>query len=92
MHRAKGDRFVHASELPVCDNDARLRTTCCPLRRLLYSTNIVDILYWTCGDTEDSHHFLFVCHQVTDMRQYLINQCQIAVSLILTFYSVVIYY
>ena len=21
MHRAKGDRFVHASVLPVCDND-----------------------------------------------------------------------
>ena len=22
MHRAKGDRFVRASELPVCDNDS----------------------------------------------------------------------
>ena len=26
MHRAKGDRFVRASELPVCDNDGI--TTC----------------------------------------------------------------
>ena len=25
MHRAKGDRFVRASELPVCDNDETLR-------------------------------------------------------------------
>ena len=22
MHRAKGDRFVRANELPVCDNEA----------------------------------------------------------------------
>ena len=35
--------------------------------------NIVDSPYCTCGDIEDTHHFLFVCHQFTDPRQDLIN-------------------
>ena len=29
--------------------------------------NIVDNPYCTCGDIEDTHHFLFVCHQYTDL-------------------------
>ena len=35
--------------------------------------NIVDSPYCTCGDIEDSHHFLFVFHQFTDLRRELIN-------------------
>ena len=35
--------------------------------------NIVDSSYCTCGDIEDTHHFLFVCHQFTDLRRDLIN-------------------
>ena len=29
--------------------------------------------YCTCGDIEDTHHFLFVCHQYTDLRRDLLN-------------------
>ena len=71
---------------------ARLRTACSPLRQHLHSKNIVDSPYCTCGDIEDTHHFLFICHQFTDLRQDLITQCQISVNLILPFYSVVIYH
>ena len=35
--------------------------------------SIVDSPYCTCGDKEDTHHFLFVCHQFTDLRRDLIN-------------------
>ena len=35
--------------------------------------NIVDSPYCTCGDKEDTHHFVFVCHQFTDLRRDLIN-------------------
>ena len=35
--------------------------------------NIVDNPYYTCGDIEDTHHFLFVCHQYTDLRRDLLN-------------------
>ena len=52
---------------------ARLRTACSPLRQHLHSKNIVDSPYCTCGDKEDTHHFLFVCHQFTDFRRDLIN-------------------
>ena len=52
---------------------ARLRTACSPLRQHLHSKNIVDSPYCTCGDIEDTHHFLLVCHQFTDLRQDLIN-------------------
>ena len=52
---------------------ARLKTACSPLRQHLHSKNIVDSPYCTCGDIEDSHHFLFVCHQFTDLRRELIN-------------------
>ena len=51
----------------------RLRTACSPLRQHLHSKNIVDSPYCTCGDIEDTHHFLFVCHQFTDLRRDLIN-------------------
>ena len=30
--------------------------------------NIVDSPYCTCGDIEESHHFLFVCYQFTELR------------------------
>ena len=30
--------------------------------------NLVDSPFCTCGDIEESHHFLFVCHQFTDLR------------------------
>ena len=49
-----------------------LRTACSPLRQHL-SKNIVDNPYCTCGDIEDTHHFLFVCHQYTDLRRDLLN-------------------
>ena len=52
---------------------ARLRTACSPLRQHLHSKNIVDNPYCTCGDIEDTHHFLFVCHQYTDLRRDLLN-------------------
>ena len=52
---------------------ARLRTACSPLHQHLHSKNIVDSPYCTCGDIEDTHHFLFVCHQFTDLRRDLIN-------------------
>ena len=52
---------------------ARLRTACGPLRQHLHSKNIVDNPYCTCGDIEDTHHFLFVCHQYTDLRRDLLN-------------------
>ena len=42
-------------------------------RQHLHSKNIVDSLYCTCGDIEDTHHFLFVCHQFTDLRRDLLN-------------------
>ena len=35
--------------------------------------NIVDNPYGICGDIEDTHHFLFVCHQYTDLRRDLLN-------------------
>ena len=38
---------------------ARLRTTCSPLRQHMHSNkNIVDSLFCTCDDIEDTHHFL----------------------------------
>ena len=52
---------------------ARLRTACSPLRQHLHSKNIVNNPYCTCGDIEDTHHFLFVCHQYTDLRRDLLN-------------------
>ena len=53
--------------------NARLRTACSPLRQHLHSKNIVDNPYCTCGDIEDTHHFLFVYHQYTDLRRGLLN-------------------
>ena len=35
--------------------------------------NLVDNHHCTCGDIEDTHHFLFACHQFTDLRRDLIN-------------------
>ena len=35
--------------------------------------NIVDNPYCSCGDIEDTHHFLFLCHQYTDLRRDLLN-------------------
>ena len=35
--------------------------------------NIVDSHYCTCGDLENTHHFLFVCNQFTDLRRDLTN-------------------
>ena len=52
---------------------ARLRTACSPLVQHLHSKNIVDNPYCTCGDIEDTQHFLFVCHQYTDLRRDLLN-------------------
>ena len=52
---------------------ARLRTACSPLRQHLHSKIIVDSPYCTCGDIKDTHYFLFVCHQFTDLRRDLIN-------------------
>ena len=34
--------------------------------------NIVDSPYCTCVSIEDTNHFLFVCHQFTDLRRNLI--------------------
>ena len=49
--------------------------------------NIVDSPYCTCGDIEDTHHFLFVCHQFTDLRRDLINPvsdfCQPSLNVLL---------
>ena len=38
--------------------------------------NKVDGPYCTCGDIEDTHYFLFVCHQFTDLRLDLVNSEQ----------------
>ena len=40
---------------------------------LQYIENIVDSTSWTCGDIEDTHHFLFVCYLFTYLRRDLIN-------------------
>ena len=56
---------------------ARLRTACSPLRQHLHSKNIVDSPYCTCDEIEDTHHFLFVCHQSTDLRRDLINSVSV---------------
>ena len=42
-----------------------------PLRQHLNSKHKVDIPCCTCGDIEDTHHFLFVHHQFTDLRRDL---------------------
>ena len=39
----------------------------------LRKNDFCDSPYCTCGEIEDTHHFLFVCHQFTDLRQDLIN-------------------
>ena len=39
--------------------------------------NIVDSPYCTYGAKEDTHHFLFVCHQFTDLRRYLLNKLSV---------------
>ena len=51
---------------------AGLRTSCSPLRQHLHQ-NIVESPHCTCGDIIDTHHYLFVCHQFTDLRRDLIN-------------------
>ena len=56
---------------------ARLRTACSPLRQHLQSKNIVDSPYCTCGDIEDIHRFLCVCHQFRDLRRDLINSVSV---------------
>ena len=53
--------------------NARLRTACSLLCQHLHSKNIVDNPFCTFGDIEDIHHFLFVCHQYTDLRRDLLN-------------------
>ena len=35
--------------------------------------NIAHSSYCICGDIEDTRHFLFVCHQLTDLRRDLTN-------------------
>ena len=50
---------------------ARLRNPCIPLRQHMYSKNIYDSPYCTCGDIEDTHHFLLVCNQFTDFRHVI---------------------
>ena len=63
---------------------ARLKTACSPLRQHLHSKHIVDYPYCTC---EDTHHFLFVCHQYTDLIRDLLNSvsdiCQPNLNLLL---------
>ena len=56
---------------------ARLRTACSPLSQHLHSKNIVDGPYFTCGEIEDTHRFLCVCHQFTDLRRDLINSVSV---------------
>ena len=53
---------------------------------------IVDSPYCMCGDIEDTHYFLSVCNQLTDLRRTLKKQRQKVVDLILTFYSVMTYH
>ena len=49
--------------------------------------NIVDSPYCTCGDIEDTHHYLFVCNQFTYLRRDIINSvsdiCQPNLSVLL---------
>ena len=66
-------RFYNAGKRIGQIYHARLRTACSPLRRHLHSKNIIDSPYCTCGDIEDTHYFLFICHQFTDLRRDLIN-------------------
>ena len=69
---------------------ARLRTACSPLHQHLHSKNIVDNPSCTCGDIEDTHYFLFVCHQYTDLRRDLLNSvsdiCQTNLNVLLCGY------
>ena len=66
---------------------ARLRTACSTLRHHLHSKHIVDSPYCTCGEIEGTKHFLFVCHQFTDLRRDLINSvsdiCQPTLNVLL---------
>ena len=66
-------RYYNTGKRPCQIYHARLRTACSPLSQHLHSKNIVDNPYCTCGDIEDTHHFLFVCHQYTYLRRDLFN-------------------
>lgn len=52
---------------------ARLRTKCSSLRQHLFSKNIIDCPRCVCGSIEDTHHYLLVCNQYTDIRRELMN-------------------
>ena len=52
---------------------ARLRTKCSSLRHHLFSKNIIECPRCICGSVEDTHHYLLVCDQYTNIRRELLT-------------------
>ena len=51
----------------------RLRTRCSSLNQHLHSKNIIDNPYCSCGQIEDTNHFLNVCVNYNDQRRIMNN-------------------
>ena len=51
---------------------ARLRIKCSSLRHHLFSINIIECPTCICGSVEDTHHYLLVCNQYTNMGRELL--------------------
>ena len=52
---------------------ARLRNKCSSLRHHLFSMNIIECPRCICGAVEDTHHYLLVCDQYTNIRRELLT-------------------
>ena len=52
---------------------ARIRTNCSSLHYTLFSKNIIQDKFCTCGEIEDVQHFLFSCARFTAQRQIMLN-------------------
>ena len=52
---------------------ARLRTKCSSLRHHLFSKDIIECPRCICGSIEDTHHYLLVCDQYTNIRRELLT-------------------
>ena len=55
---------------------ARIRTNCSSLHYTLFSKNIIQDKFCTCGEIEDVQHFLFSCARFTAQRQIMLEKVQ----------------
>ena len=53
---------------------ARIRTNCSSLYYTLFSKNIIQDKFCTCGEIEDVQHFLSLCARFTSQRQIMIEK------------------